>query len=129
MALVDDVRQQVAVGNDNFPRRERRPDDFSTNCARAAMYSSISLRRAIGVSPLAESRISRIRSPSSRAARIAANHDIVARARAAVAEQPHLRRFAVAIDAVEGEKHALGVRCQVSAVSELRSGAVNKTDT
>ena len=110
MPLVDDIGQQISIGNDNSARVERRPDDLidelRTRChVQQHLAAAIDRRGRID-------RKQQLANPFAkrRAARIAADDDIEAMTAQSFFEQAHLRRFADSVDAVEREKQLINPR-------------------
>jgi hypothetical protein len=104
MPLINDICQQIPIGNDNLTRVERRPDDL-VDKLRPRRHVQQHLAAAVD----RRGRIDReqqVTNPFTkwRAARITANDDVEAMAAQRFLEQANLRRFANSVDAVEREK-------------------------
>ena len=103
--LVDDVGEQVAVGDDDLFCCEARADHFVDKLS-AGRHVEEHLRATADrqvVAAVEQNFTDRVADGC--AARVAAIDDFVTGGAQRVAKQTHLRRFAYAVDAVEGEEH------------------------
>ena len=105
ISLVDDVGQQKPVRDHGLSGSEGRVDDFFHQLGPRGHVEQHLATRRNGRCVVAFEQDLPHALPQGRAARVAAGDDFVPRRLQPLAEQPHLRGLAHAVDTVKGEKH------------------------